>query len=174
MAVTFILGGARSGKSQRAEALAEAMGLPVIYVATAPKIVGDEEWTTRISHHQQRRNNDWKTIEEELALVDVISTQAKVGVVLVVDCLTLWLSNLMYHGRDMAFEVKLLCEMLTQLEGDVIVVANEVGMGLVPETSDGRVFRDAQGRLNQAVVAVADTAEFVVAGLPMRLKGEGK
>ena len=172
MTVSLILGGARSGKSQRAEALAEASGFPVIYVATAPKIEGDEEWTQRIIHHQQRRSSDWKTMEEELGLVDLISAQAETGKVLFVDCLTLWLSNLMYHGRDMDVEVKQLCEMLTTIQCDVILVSNEVGMGLVPETPEGRVFRDAQGRLNQAVAAVADTVEFVVAGLPMRLKGE--
>ena len=173
MPITLVLGGARSGKSCRAEALAEALGLPVIYVATAPRIKGDSEWSERIEHHQARRSSEWETIEEELALVEVMREKAAAGTTLFVDCLTLWLSNLMFHGRDIDQEVGKLCALLPDLPGHVILVSNEVGMGLVPESPEGRAFRDAQGRLNQAVAAVVESVEFVAAGLPIRLKGDG-
>ena len=172
MPVTLILGGARSGKSRRAEAVAETLGLPVIYLATAPRIESDSEWSERIEHHQEHRSSEWETIEEELLLVDVMREKAAEGTTLFVDCLTLWLSNLLFHGKDMDQEVGKLCALLPELPGHVILVSNEVGMGLVPENPEGRAFRDAQGRLNQAVAAVVENVEFVAAGLPMRLKGD--
>ncbi len=170
MPVTLILGGARSGKSRRAEALAELTGLPVVYVATAPKIDGDEEWDARIEHHRQRRNGAWETVEEELELAELIRSCAGSGTLLFVDCLTLWLSNLIFAGCDVEKEVQSLCDALLTANGEVILVSNEVGMGLVPENSEGRIFRDAQGRLNQTVAVIADRVEFVAAGLSLTLK----
>jgi len=115
----------------------------------------------------------WQLVEEELALSDVLQKHAGRDRVVMVDCLTLWLSNLMFVGKHIDSEVAALCECLPQLASHVILVSNEVGMGLVPETGEGRAFRDAQGRLNQAIAALAEQVEFVVAGLPMHLKGEG-
>lgn len=171
MSVTLILGGARSGKSLRAEVLAEESGQPVIYIATAPQIEGDTEWQERIEKHQFRRNSQWKTVEEEIDLSTAIQVAAGTGKLIFVDCLTLWLSNLLYAGRDVEKEIEKLCETLSSNSGEIILVSNEVGMGLVPESGLGREFRDAQGRMNQRVAAVADRVEFVVAGLPLCLKG---
>ena len=170
MSVTLILGGARSGKSRRAETMACSMSEQPIYVATAPMIEGDAEWQARIDYHRRQRGSAWYLIEEELALIPLLQKHATHGQVVLVDCLTLWLSNLMFAGRDLESEVAELCRCLQELAGQVILVANEVGMGLVPENSEGRAFRDAQGRLNQAVAAVADRVEFVAAGLPIQLK----
>jgi len=174
MPVTLILGGARSGKSLRAEALAEESGLPVTYIATAPKIDGDEEWQARIKKHQLRRNSDWRTIEEEIDLSEAITAAIDEGRLVFVDCLTLWLSNLLYRERDVEQEIALLCKALLNSSGEMILVSNEVGMGLVPENELGREFRDTQGRMNQKLAAVADRVEFVAAGLPLCLKGESK
>lgn len=172
MSVIFVLGGARSGKSRYAEAMALSFDRHPVYVATAPKIAEDDEWIARIEHHRSVRDVCWQVIEEELDLIAVLARHAAAGRVVVVDCLTLWLSNLMFAGKDVEHEVAQLSALLPKLAGRVILVANEVGMGLVPENAEGRLFRDAQGRLNQAVAAVADVVEFVAAGLPLRLKGE--
>jgi len=174
MSVTLIFGGARSGKSLRAEAVAEGSGLPVIYIATAPQIEGDAEWQARIEQHRSRRSSGWKTVEEEIELSTVINAEVDEGRLVFVDCLTLWLSNLLYAERDVEQEIELLCESLSSCSGEIILVSNEVGMGLVPENEMGREFRDAQGRMNQRVAAVADRVEFVAAGLPLCLKGESK
>jgi len=170
MTVTLILGGARSGKSQRAEQLAKQSGLPVTYIATAPHIAGDDEWQGRIQEHIKRRPAAWATVEEELELVDAIRGLDGQQQVVFVDCLTLWLSNLLFAERDVEQEVNKLCEVLSQFQGDLILVSNEVGLGLVPGHEIGRIFRDAQGRLNQQVAAIADHVEFMAAGLPMVLK----
>lgn len=170
MPVTLILGGARSGKSRRAEALARASNAEVLYIATGPHIDGDAEWEERIAWHRRERPAAWRTIEEPLALVERLQNEAVASRLLLVDCLTLWLSNLLLAGRDAEAESRDLCQVLPQLSGDVLLVSNEVGMGLVPEHALGRNFRDAQGRLNQAVATVADRVEFVAAGLPLHLK----
>jgi len=172
MSITLILGGARGGKSLRAEALAEASGLPVTYIATAPKIEGDQEWEERIEQHRDRRNGGWETVEEEINLCSAIDKATEEGRLVFVDCLTLWLSNLLYADRDVEQQMTLLCDRLSSCSGEVILVSNEVGMGLVPENKLGRKFRDAQGRMNQRVAAVADRVEFVAAGLPLCLKGD--
>jgi len=172
MPVSLILGGARSGKSRRAEAIATSLSESPIYVATAPLIDGDTEWLERIEHHKEERASCWQVIEEELALVDVLSEHAIAGRTVLVDCLTLWLSNLMFAGKEIEAEVSQLCDLLPTLSGHVVLVANEVGMGLVPENPEGRAFRDAQGRMNQKIAAVADKVEFIAAGLPICLKGE--
>jgi len=170
--VTLILGGARSGKSRRAESMALSLCAHPVYIATAPIIEGDPEWLARIEQHRKNRSDCWQLAEEELALTDALQEYATRDQTVLVDCLTLWLSNLMFAGRNIADETEVLCKLLPTLAGHVILVANEVGMGLVPESSEGRAFRDAQGRLNQAVAAVADRVEFIAAGLPICLKGD--
>ena len=174
MSVTLILGGAHSGKSRRAEAIALSLCDHPIYVATAPLIESDHEWLTRIKRHREERGGQWQLIEEELALTAVLEKHAGVGSAVLVDCLTLWLSNLIFCGKNIEQEVERLCDLLPSLAGHVILVANEVGMGLVPENPEGRTFRDAQGRLNQRLAALANRVEFVAAGLPICLKGERK
>lgn len=166
---TLILGGARSGKSRRAQALAEAASDVRIYLATAE--ARDEEMSARIVRHQQDRATGWRTVEETVDLVSVLDREGRTGSVILVDCLTLWLSNLFEAERDIEHETALLCERLARAQGGVVLVSNEIGLGLVPETSLGRAFRDAQGRLNQAVAQAVDCVEFVAAGLPIKLKG---
>jgi len=172
MAVTLILGGARSGKSRHAETIALSLSEHPVYIATAPMIEDDPEWLARIEHHRKNRSDCWRLVEEELDLVPVLQIADGHDQVVLVDCLTLWLSNLMFADKDVDTEIAALCECLPALAGNVILVANEVGMGLVPETAEARAFRDAQGRLNQAVAAMADRVEFVAAGLPLCLKGD--
>ena len=174
MPITVILGGARSGKSRHGESLALSLNDNPIYVATAPLIENDHEWLQRIERHRHERGDHWQLIEEELALASTLSKHAVSGNVVLVDCLTLWISNLIFAGRDINEEVEQLCELLPKLSGNVILVANEVGMGVVPEAPEGRLFRDAQGRLNQQVAAIADRVEFIAAGLPICLKGDKK
>jgi len=172
MSVRLILGGTRSGKSRRAESIALSLSEHPVYIATAPAIAGDSEWLARIEHHRNNRSDCWHLVEEELALTTVLQKYATHNQVVLVDCLTLWLSNLIYADKDVGAETATLCTCLPKLAGDVILVANEVGMGLVPENREGRRFRDAQGRLNQQIAAVAVCVEFVAAGLPIQLKGE--
>lgn len=169
MTKTLILGGARSGKSRRALTLAKKASAQRIFIATAQAL--DDEMATRILRHQAERGAAWETVEAPLDLVTAIAQAKRAEKVCVVDCLTLWLSNLMHHDRDVGNETERLCTELSQCAGEVILVSNEVGLGLVPETPLGREFRDAQGWLNQAIAAVCDTVEFVAAGLPIKLKG---
>jgi len=169
MPVTLILGGARSGKSQRAETLAEQCSLDVMYIATSPQMQDDKEWQQRIQRHQQGRPEHWQTVEETLDLCGALNGMQSNQCVLV-DCLTLWLFNIMADGRNVELEIAQLCACLAKLDQQVILVSNELGMGLVPEQKLGRDFRDAQGRLNQAVAKVANHVEFMVAGIPMILK----
>ncbi len=165
---TLVLGGARSGKSAFAEKLVRESGLARVYLATAAP--GDEEMRARIAHHRQQRGDGWLTIEEPLALVDGLTREAGRGRAVLIDCLTLWLSNLMLAGRDPEIEARRLARFLDVAPGPVVLVSNEVGLGLVPETPLGRAFRDAQGRLNQIVAAVVPNVVFVAAGLPLWLK----
>lgn len=165
---TLVLGGARSGKSTYAERLVLGSGLQPLYIATATP--GDNEMAERIAHHRGRRGPDWTTFEEPLALTETLRREAQAGRAVLVDCLTLWLSNLMMAERDVEREAARLCETLAALAGPVVLVSNEVGMGLVPDTPLGRHFRDAQGRLNQLVGAAVPAVVFVAAGLPLVLK----
>ncbi|MBN8960164.1 MAG: bifunctional adenosylcobinamide kinase/adenosylcobinamide-phosphate guanylyltransferase [Rhizobiales bacterium] len=167
---TLVLGGARSGKSRFAERIAQQSNLIRVYLATATG--GDDEMRTRIAHHRAQRGDGWRTVEEPLALVDTLSREACEGVVVLVDCLTLWLSNLMHASRDVEAETKAVADWLRDTRHPVLLVSNEVGLGLVPETPLGRDFRDAQGRLNQAIAAVVPNVAFVAAGLPLWLKRE--
>lgn len=183
MTRTFVFGGARSGKSAYAENMCAASGKPVVYVATAhPR---DAEMQARIAHHRARREAGWATIEEPLALGNVLRNMSSPDNVVLVDCLTVWLSNLLFsddriypevgqidppqrclHERD-AFLAA-----LEQASGDLVIVSNEVGMGIVPQGAISRWFVDEAGRLNQAVAARCQRAVWVAAGLPLVLKGQ--
>jgi adenosylcobinamide kinase/adenosylcobinamide-phosphate guanylyltransferase len=163
----LILGGARSGKSRYAERLVENAASRGTYCATAE--AGDAEMTARIAMHRARRGPFWRTVEAPLALASTIAAAGPEGPVLV-DCLTLWLSNLLMAGRQPDAEAGVLCRALHEAVGPVVLVSNEVGMGLVPETPLGRHFRDAAGRLNQEIAALADHVVFIAAGLPLVLK----
>jgi len=165
---TLVLGGARSGKSAFAERLIAEAASAQIYLATAT--AGDDEMRERIAHHRSRRGDSWRTIEEPLALIETLTREDHAGSAILVDCLTLWLSNLMHAGRDVATESRQLAAFLCETKAKIALVSNEVGLGLVPETELGRAFRDAQGRLNQTVAAAVDNVAFIAAGLPLWLK----
>ncbi|WP_096700041.1 bifunctional adenosylcobinamide kinase/adenosylcobinamide-phosphate guanylyltransferase [Magnetospirillum sp. 15-1] len=163
---TLVLGGARSGKSAYAESLFG--GQSALYLATGQAL--DGEMAERIDHHRRRRGSGWSTLEEPLDLADTLDNVMRPDRPVLVDCLTMWLSNLMQAGRDIDHSVERLCEVLTNPAGPVVLVSNEVGMGLVPETRLGRQFRDHQGRVNQRVAAISRRVVFVAAGLPLVLK----
>jgi len=165
---TLILGGARSGKSTYSEKLALRTQLRPVYIATAQ--AHDEEMSARITDHQSRRGTIWTTIEEPLALCEALSNHAAPENVILVDCLTLWLSNLMMAGENIEDEIVRLTTLIPDLAGPVVFVSNEIGMGLVPETTMGRAFRDHQGRLNQRVAQGVDSVSFIAAGYPLHLK----
>ena len=168
LATTLVLGGARSGKSAFAEKLIADSGLAKIYLATAT--AGDDEMKARVAQHRAQRGEGWITIEEPLALVDALTHEATRGRAVLVDCLTLWLSNLMLAERDPEVESRRLTRFLGVAKYPIVFVSNEVGLGLVPETPLGRRFRDAQGRLNQLVAASVPNVVFIAAGLPLWLK----
>jgi len=166
--MTFVLGGARSGKSRYAESRVAGLPQPWIYVATAEAL--DDEMAARIQAHRHRRGAGWQTIEAPRELPQAVEA-APSGATVLVDCLTLWLSNLMHAACDIDEASLRLEEALTRREGATVLVSNEVGLGLVPDTALGRIFRDAQGRLNQRVAAMAHRVVFVVAGQPLVVKG---
>ena len=167
MGVILITGGARSGKSRRAETRARAFPGQPVYVATAEAL--DAEMEARIAGHRARRGSDWIERETPLDLVrTLIDTDG--GGARLVDCLTLWLSNLMHAQRDWSREVTQLAGALPRQRSPIIMVTNEVGLGIVPDNALARAFRDAAGIMNQTIASVADEVEFVVAGLPMKLK----
>ena len=168
LATTLVLGGARSGKSAFAEKLIADSGLAKIYLATAT--AGDDEMKARVAQHRAQRGEGWSTVEEPLALVDALMREATRGRAVLVDCLTLWLSNLMLAERDPEIEARRLTRFLGVAKYPIVFVSNEVGLGLVPETALGRRFRDAQGRLNQLVAASVPNVVFIAAGLPLWLK----
>jgi adenosylcobinamide kinase/adenosylcobinamide-phosphate guanylyltransferase len=173
--VTLVLGGARSGKSSYAEQLALTSGLPVTYIATA--LVFDDEFGQRVAHHKNRRPDDWKTVEQAHDLALALQNYATAGQCVIVDCLTLWLAQCICpdcaqpETQDWQSEREALLQVLPKLAGKVILVSNEVGMGIVPLGAINRQFQDEQGRLNQAVAQIADEVEFIAAGFPLKLKG---
>ena len=165
-AVTLVLGGARSGKSRYAEALAESQPGACLYLATAE--AGDDEMAARIARHQARRGARWQTLEEPLALVECLR-RAAAGAVLV-DCLTLWLSNLMAADRDPEAEGDRLRDALPEVSAPVIFVSNEVGLGVIPDNALARAFVDQAGRLHQKIAREAQAVVFMVAGQPLHIK----
>lgn len=166
--LTLVLGGTRSGKSRYAEHLVETASCRGTYIATAAP--GDAEMTARIDAHRARRGAFWRTVEAPLRLAEAVAAETAPERPVLVDCLTLWLSNLMLAGARLDEEFATLRAVLRDASGPVVLVANEVGLGLVPETPLGRDFRDAAGSLNQDIAAIADRVVFVAAGLPLVLK----
>jgi adenosylcobinamide kinase/adenosylcobinamide-phosphate guanylyltransferase len=174
MTTHLILGGARSGKSAYGEKLAKDSNLAVAYIATAQ--VYDDEFRARIQHHQDRRPADWTLIEEPHYLAKTLSNLAGPENCLIVDCLTLWLAQWICpdcnppKNSSWQQEREALLQILPTLPGTIILVSNEVGMGIVPLGEINRKFQDEQGRLNQAIASVANEVSFVAAGLPLKLK----
>ena len=178
----LVLGGARSGKSLFAEQQAMNSGLAVTYLATAER--RDGEMSRRIAHHQARRPAHWGCIEEPLRLADTLRAHARPDTCLLVDCLTLWLSNVLFAGQAAAqaeageaidcplflASTQTLIDTLPTLPGQIILVSNEVGWGVVPMHPVSRLFTDEQGRLNQRVAAVCERVTLIAAGLPLTLK----
>ncbi len=166
--LTLILGGARSGKSRYGESLVAGEPPPWIYVATAE--AGDAEMARRIAAHRARRDGPWRTVEAPYDLAGALSA-LPAGSAVLVDCLTLWLSNLMLAGADMDREIDRLEAALTKHEGAIVLVSNEVGSGIVPDNALARQFRDLQGQLNQRIAAKSGRVVLMVAGLPLTVKG---
>ncbi|MGH8575443.1 MAG: bifunctional adenosylcobinamide kinase/adenosylcobinamide-phosphate guanylyltransferase [Gammaproteobacteria bacterium] len=168
---TLILGGVRSGKSRLAEVLALQSGLPVTFIATA--LPGDEEMRGRIEAHRRRRPAGWQVVEEPYALAGALRTHAAAGRCVIVDCLTLWLTQLLCAGEErLARERDALIEVLPPLEAETLLVSNETGLGIVPLEGLSRRFHDEAGRLHQALAGHCERVLFTVAGLPMVLKGK--
>ncbi len=168
--VTLILGGARSGKSAHGETRAERHSGALVYLATAQ--ARDDEMASRIAAHRARRGPRWTTIEEPLELDRALARAGSPDGAVLVDCLTLWLANLIDAGRDADAEGRALAATLETLPGAVILVSNEVGLGIVPDNARARAFRDHAGRLNQRIAAMAGRVLFMAAGLPLYLKGK--
>lgn len=162
------LGGARSGKSRLAQAHAEALDGELVFIATGE--AGDAEMAARIARHRADRGPRWRTVEAPIELARTITAEAREGRVLLIDCLTLWLSNLMLQDADIAARTRELTNSLSIQSSDILIVSNEVGLGIVPDNALGRRFRDDAGRLNQSVAAAADHVYFVSAGLSLRMK----
>ena len=167
--VVLVLGGARSGKSGFAEHLGDAMVGQHIYIATAQAF--DDEMTSRIARHRADRNGHWNTVECPLELEDTILEHDGEESVILVDCLTLWLSNQMLADKDLAAARGRLANLIPKIQGLLLLVSNEVGQGIVPDNALARQFRDEAGWLNQALARVVDEVWFVTAGIPQRLKG---
>ena len=168
----FITGGARSGKSRLAEELALGQGAPLVYIATG--MAGDREMAERIERHRARRGPDWRTVEEPLDLAGAISAAQGKCAAILVDCITLWLTNLLLTYDDAAIvlkEVELLVRLLPTLETPLLLVSNEVGMGIVPENRLARTFRDLAGEANELLAGAADEVYVMFSGLPLKLKG---
>lgn len=167
--LTLVLGGARSGKSTFAEQKVEASGLQPFYVATGRAY--DDEMHERIAVHRSRRGDAWQTLEEPLDLIGALEKACRPERVVLVDCLTLWLTNLMMDERDIIAETDRLAAALRLVQGSVVFVSNEVGLGIAPDNRMAREFRDHAGFLHQAVAAIADEVYFIAAGLPLKMKG---
>ena len=167
----LILGGARSGKSSLAEKLAIGTGREVIYVATAT--ADDEEMQQRILHHQVRRPDHWRLVESPLNLAEALQKYAAESRCVLVDCLTLWLTNCLLLGDPRHFEMEkaALLKRLSELPGEIILVSNETGMGVVPMGLLSREFVDESGRIHQELAAICDRVILTIAGLPQVLKG---
>ncbi|MFC1885354.1 bifunctional adenosylcobinamide kinase/adenosylcobinamide-phosphate guanylyltransferase [Thermodesulfobacteriota bacterium] len=167
----FILGGARSGKSSWALHYAESNYEKLLFVATAE--ITDEEMANKVRLHKESRGDNWRLLEEPLDIAKVIKDGFIETDVILIDCMTIWLNNVLFkRGEDTAeLYVKNFIEALKSRSNAVIIVANEVGTGVVPEHKSGRVFRDLAGRLNQRIAAVADRVVYIIAGIPLDVKG---
>jgi adenosylcobinamide kinase/adenosylcobinamide-phosphate guanylyltransferase len=172
MATTiFISGGVRSGKSRLAERLAEDIGQPLCYIATGE--ARDGEMAERIASHRQRRGSAWQTVEEPLLLLEAIREANGCCRAILVDCITLWITNLLFHHdavEPALAEVKALAELLPALQTPLVLVSNEVGMGIVPENALARSFRDLAGQANQILAEAADEVYVTISGIPLKLK----
>ena len=166
--VTLVLGGARSGKSRYAEGLVDRHPGRRTYLATAEVL--DDEMAARVKAHRARRDSDWRTVEEPLELAARLKAETEQGAAVLVDCLTLWLGNLLGEARDIDTEIDGLIDAIGQFGGPVVFVSNEVGQGIVPDNALARQFRDHAGILHQRLAEKADRVVFVTAGLPMNLK----
>ena len=162
---TLILGGARSGKS----VFGEGLGAEPVYVATGQ--VHDDDMRARIGQHRTRRGPEWTTVEEPDDLESVLAREAQPGRAVLVDCLTLWVTNLMMAEADVAARCAALCAVLGKIDSPVVLISNEVGLGIVPDNAMAREFRDHAGRLHQDIAALAAQVYFVAAGLPLKMKG---
>lgn len=167
--IVLILGGARSGKSAFAESLIDQSGLTKCYLATGQ--VFDDEMARRVGDHKARRGPEWELAEEPLDLCGALALTASTDRAVLIDCLTLWVTNLMMAECDQASEANALVSGLALLPGTIVLVSNEVGQGIVPDNAMARAFRDHAGLLHQKVAAVADEVYFMTAGLPQKLKG---
>lgn len=165
--LSLILGGARSGKSRAAEARIEALPAPWIYLATGSP--GDGEMAERIARHRDRRGDGWVTREAPIDIVEVLD-EAPPGAPMLIDCLTLWLTNVMLAEYDVSGECDRLITRLEANDRPLVIVSNEVGLGIVPDNALARTFRDQAGLLHQRVAAVADEVVMMAAGLPLKLK----
>jgi len=166
--VTLVLGGARSGKSRYAEGLLDRHPGRRVYLATAEVL--DDEMAARVKAHRDRRDEDWKTVEEPLALAAALKAETEQGAAVLVDCLTLWLGNLLGESRAVEDEIDGLVASVGQFGGPVVFVSNEVGQGIVPDNALARQFRDHAGILHQRLAEKADRVVFVTAGIPQVLK----
>lgn len=165
----LVLGGARSGKSAFAEKLVRTSGLDAHYVATGRAF--DDEMRARIAEHRDRRGPEWKTHEAPVDLAARLTEIDAPGRVILVDCLTLWVTNLMMEERDMAAEFDGLVSFARKAQARLIFVSNEVGLGIVPENRMARAFRDHAGRLHQFIAEISADVYFIAAGLPLKMKG---
>lgn len=170
MPSTLILGGARSGKSRHALALGQRCATTGEWVFVATAVRSDDEMSARIDKHRADRGRDWRTVEEPVELACVISEHCVANSVVVVDCLTLWLNNLMLHRRNLVDELDALVNSVESANGELVIVSNELGLGLVPDTPLGREYRDWHGATNQRVAAVCDSVLLMVAGVPLTVK----
>ncbi|MCR9135420.1 MAG: bifunctional adenosylcobinamide kinase/adenosylcobinamide-phosphate guanylyltransferase [Alphaproteobacteria bacterium] len=168
-ACTLVLGGARSGKSRFAEERMEKSGRSLLYVATGRPF--DEEMKVRVDQHKARRGCKWQTIEEPVELTRTLSEEAAEDRAILIDCLTLWVTNLMLEDRDVRAESDTLAASIGSLPGLLVFVSNEVGLGIVPDNPMARAFRDHAGHLHQKIAEQADSVFFIAAGLPMTMKG---
>lgn len=166
--ILFVLGGARSGKSRYAQTRAETLDAELVFIATAQAF--DTEMADRIARHRADRGPRWRTVEAPLDLPTTIAAETAPSSVVLVDCLTLWTSNLLLGEHDIPAATDALVTALGKARGPVILVANEIGLGIVPDNALARQFRDAAGFLNQAVAQAANEVQFVAAGLPLRMK----
>lgn len=172
--VTLVLGGARSGKSRFAEQeadlwLTDHPNGERLYVATAQ--IYDDEMRTKVEQHKVQRGNNWRTIEEPENLTQVLAAEMANDKFILVDCLTLWLSNLLLKEADTDEAIEKLCSLLKDAKGEIVMVSNEVGQGIVPDNKLARQFRDIQGLANQRIARTAQKVILITAGLPLVLKG---